>query len=137
MSDSELADLNACLVVEDSDAGYPCRVSLKDACAGEALLLINHVSQAAASPYNAKHAIFVREGAMQARPAPREVPQAIRDRLMSVRAFDASGMMVGADVTEGRELGAMLDAMFTDPDVREIHLHNARPGCFAARVTRV
>lgn len=36
----------------------------------------------------------------------------------------------------GQELGEAISRMFEDRSVDYLHLHNARPGCFAARVTR-
>lgn len=134
LSDDDLAARG--IVRQVAGAGAPCRVSLDDARPGETVLLLNHEHQPAATPYRASHAIFVREGATQAHPAPGEVPEAIRRRLLSVRAFDAAGMMVNADVTEGRDASAVIDAMLADPDVAYLHLHNARQGCYAARVDR-
>lgn len=117
--------------------GYPCRVSLQDAAVGETVLLMNYEHQPAPTPYRAAHAIFVREQAVQARPGPGEVPEAIARRLLSVRAFDAGHMLVTADVIEGRDLKRQLDAMLATPDVAYIHLHHAKQGCYAARVERV
>ncbi len=49
--------------------GEPCRVSLAEAVPGEALVLVNHCHQPADTPYHGRHAIWVREGAVEARPA--------------------------------------------------------------------
>lgn len=136
MSDDDLATRNARRVVADADRGFPCRVSLEDARAGETLVLVNHASQTGASPYRAQHAVFVREGAAEAKPEPGEVPPVIRTRLMSLRAFDKDAMMIDADVCAGETVGERLDQLFARAEVREVHLHNAGPGCFAARVTR-
>ena len=116
--------------------GTPCRVSLEDARVGETVLLVNHCHLPTDSPYRASHAIYVREGVAQARPGAGEVPAAISTRLISVRLFDAGDMMVGADVVEGAALDGVLAAALSDPAVRYVHLHYARPGCFAALATR-
>jgi hypothetical protein len=38
----------------------------------------------------------------------REVPAAPRSRLLSVRAFDGAGMLIDADVAEGRSLESVI-----------------------------
>jgi hypothetical protein len=78
----------------------------------------------------------VRERATEAMLEISEVPEVIRLRLLSVRAFDALGMMLDADVTEGREVAPVIERLLGDPAVAYLHLHNAKAGCFAARVDR-
>lgn len=119
--------------VEESP-GYPCRVSLRDAEVGESVLLLNHVHHDVASPYRASHAIFVIEGAQQAHPAANEVPLVLASRLLSVRAFDEAGDMISADVCEGAVLADCIARLGALEGVTELHVHNARPGCYAARV---
>jgi hypothetical protein len=136
-ADRALAAQNIVRVTATETPGFPCRVSLVDAEAGEKLLLLNYEHQAAATPYRASHAIFVREGAVEARPGVGEVPEVLRRRLLSVRAFDAAGMMVDADVTEGVALAPVIARLFGRDDVAYLHLHNAKPGCYAARVERI
>ena len=60
----------------------------------------------------------------------------IRIRLLSVRAFDADGMMVDADIVEGTEVQPMIERMLSLADVDFLHIHNAARGCFIARVDR-
>jgi hypothetical protein len=136
-SEQELAARNIVRTIADRKPGFPCRVSLRDAEPGERLLLLNYEHQPAGSPYRASHAIYVREGATEAHPGPDEVPEVIRSRLLSVRAFDAQGMMLDADVVQGSDVAAAIERMFADRRVSYLHLHNAKPGCYAARVDRV
>ncbi|WBH17804.1 DUF1203 domain-containing protein [Sphingomonas radiodurans] len=117
--------------------GAPCRVSLIDAKPGERLLLINHVHQPAATPYRASHAIFVREQAIEARPAPGEIPPALAMRLLSLRAFDAKGNILDAGVVEGADAASTIDALLNLPGAAYLHAHYARFGCYAARVDRI
>lgn len=116
--------------------GYPCRISLEDAAIGETVLLLNYEHLPVASPYRSAHAIFVREGATRAIIPPNEIPEMIRIRLLSVRAFDADGMMVDADIVEGTEVQPMIERMLSLADVDFLHIHNAARGCFIARVDR-
>ena len=121
-------------MIVDNKPGYPCRVSLQDADIGETVLLMNYEHQPALSPYRSSHAIFVREWAGQAKPGRNEVPEMLRHRMISVRAFDSSGMMVDADIVDGRQLESMIDRMLAIESVSYLHLHNAKRGCYAARV---
>lgn len=116
--------------------GYPCRVSLADAEVGETVVLFNYEHLPEKTAYRSAHAIYVRENAQQARPAPDEIPEVLSSRLLSVRCFGNDHFMIQADVVEGARLGPMLDEMFQNEAVSYIHLHNAKQGCFAAKVTR-
>jgi hypothetical protein len=136
MSDEELHALDARRMTVTARPGSPCRVSLADAEVGETVVLVHYEHHTAASPYRSGHAIFVREGVEQARPAVNEVPEVLRSRLISLRRFDEEGMMIAADVLRGEDLSAALYAAFDDARTSYVHLHNAKPGCFAARVTR-
>jgi hypothetical protein len=90
----------------------------------------------ASSPYRSSHAVFVREGATIAYDAIDEIPEVLRRRLLSVRAFDRDAMMVAADVIDGSALREWIASTFDNVAVDFIDLHNAKPGCFAARVRR-
>ncbi|MDH3431714.1 MAG: DUF1203 domain-containing protein, partial [Gammaproteobacteria bacterium] len=79
---------------------------------------------------------FVREYAIQATPGRNEVPQMFRHRLLSVRAFDAAGMMLDADVVAGESLESLIVRLLANESADYLHVHNARPGCYAARVAR-
>ncbi|MBO6638613.1 MAG: DUF1203 domain-containing protein [Roseitalea sp.] len=136
MNDAELSARRACWRTADAEPGYPCRVSLEDAKAGERLLLANFEHLGEQSPFRASHAVFVRPGAKRARPEPDTIPDAIRRRLISVRGFDADWMMLAADMVDGDDLAATINAMFANTDIAELHLHAAKPGCYLARVTR-
>jgi hypothetical protein len=136
MSDAELAERNAVRRIIDEHPGAPCRVSLADVPAGETVILVNHQHQPGESPYQSSHAIYVREGAQQARLGVNEVPEMIRARLMSVRGFDAGHMMIEADVVQGDDVAETLSAFFENERVAYVHLHIAKPGCFAASVNR-
>jgi len=136
LSAQELAEVQATRMIADAKPGYPCRVSLADAEVGETVILVNYEHQPADSPYRSTHAIFIREHAQQAFPEREEVPEVLQTRLISIRAFDENHYMVNAQVVDGSHLHDAITAMFRDPGVAYLHLHNAKPGCFAAQVTR-
>jgi len=120
----------------DSQPGYPCRVSLKDIAIGETALLMNYEHLSALSPYRSSHAIFVHEGASRAIIDKNQIPEMLRIRLLSVRAFDAKGMMIDADLVDGHQLEPTIEHMLSMNSVDFLHLHNAKRGCFLARVDR-
>jgi hypothetical protein len=136
LSNAELAVHAAVRVTADRCPGFPCRVSLRDAKVGEFLMLVNYEHLTGSTPYRSRHAIFVRENASEARLEIDEIPEMLLIRLLSLRAFDAAGMMVDADVMEGRGLASAINHMLRSPRVKCLHVHNAKQGCFAARVIR-
>jgi Protein of unknown function (DUF1203) len=117
--------------------GYPDRIELRDAEPGESLLLLNYVHQPADTPYRAAHAIFVREGARQAYDRVDEVPQMLRERPISLRAFDDKHLMVDADLVDGGQLESLIFRFFDNANVSYLQAHLAQRGCYAARVERV
>lgn len=133
---AELATRHAVRLRADSQPGYPCRISLTDAEVGQPVLLINYEHLAVDSPYRSSHAIYIRadEKTCDVIDA---VPAMLQVRLLSLRAFDAAGMMTGADVVDGPELEAAIEKLFRDPRARYLHVHFAKPGCYAARIDRV
>jgi hypothetical protein len=136
LSAEALAQRRAVRRVVTEKPGLPCRVSLADAEVGEEVILVHYEHQPAESPFRASHAIFVRLHAEEARPAIDEVPQALRSRVLSLRAFDAAGMMVDADLADGGALEPIVERMFANSEVAYLHAHYAKPGCYAARIDR-
>lgn len=137
LTDAELRAAGVQRVVADAAPGFPDRIEMRDAEVGEKLLLLNHVCQSANTPYRASHAIFIREGAFETYDRVGEVPDVMRRRLLSLRAYDASGQMLDADVVEGHACEALIQRLFADPQVAYIHAHNAKRGCYAGRIDRL
>ena len=137
LSDAELTVRGMRRYVVDQQSGFPDRIELVDAAPGETVLLLNHVCQPAITPYRASHAIFVREGATQAYDAVNQVPESIRRRLLSLRAYAADGMMLDAEVVDGSAVESVIAQLFGNAQVSYLHVHNARRGCYAARIDRV
>ena len=135
LGDDELAARGMRRMIADAKPGFPCRVSLEDAELGERLLLTNFERQPAHSPYRAAGPIFVRENAGVAYDGT-AVPPVLRPRLLSLRAYDADGMMAAADVSPGDEVEAALARLFMRADSAYVHIHNAKRGCYACRVER-
>ena len=136
LTDAELVTHRATRYVADTKPGFPCRVSLEDAEPGETVILAPYTHQNAATAYRASGPIFVREGAMRRFNAMDVVPEQLATRLLSLRAYDDAGMMIDADVVEGRALEHHIERMFGDANAAYIHAHFARRGCYAARIDR-
>lgn len=122
--------------IADKKPGFPCRVSLQDADPGERLILLTFQHQPADSPYRAAGPIFVREAAHDASIAQSTVPDLLRTRLLSLRAYDRDDLLIEADVTEGHALETLVSRLLSDDRVQYLHVHFARPGCYACRIDR-
>jgi hypothetical protein len=134
LSDAELESRGMRRMTVTTKPSFPCRVSLLDREIGETVILFNHVSHDVANPYRASHAIFVAD-------APQgeyvdEVPPVFEPRILSLRAFDADGMMADALITQPGEADSGIRKLFDNPDIAYIHAHNAARGCFSARIDR-
>jgi hypothetical protein len=137
LSEGALARLGVRRCVADAKPGFPDRVELRDAEPGETLLLLNHVHQPADTAYRASHAIFVREGAEASADLVDTIPEVMRVRPISLRAFDAAGEMVDADLVDGSALEPLIERFLANPAVDYLHAHYAKRGCYAARIERV
>jgi hypothetical protein len=136
LSDDELEKRRAKRYVAGSPPGFPCRVSLQDAEEGDEVILTNFIHLPSESPYRSTHAIYIRRAATTAASYSDSLPEMLRSRLLSVRAFDAKDMLVGADVIEGDRVEEMIGRFFEDPVVQFLHVHFAKPGCYACRIDR-
>lgn len=135
LDDAGLAAINARRVIATADRGFPCRISLDDARAGEELILLHHLSHDVDTPYRSAYAIYVRRGVDAAtyRDTP---PPVFAGRPLALRAFDAAGMLQTARLAGPGEADGAIRALFADPAISYIDAHNAAHGCFAARVER-
>jgi len=136
LSDAELEIRGVRRCTADACPGFPDRVELRDVRPGERLLLLNYTHQPAATPYRASHAIFVLEGAQRAYDRVGEIPEPLRVRPISLRAFDAAHDMVDADLADGRGLEVAIARLLDDPRVAYLQAHYAKRGCYAARIER-
>ena len=136
LTDTELANRGAVRMTVTEKPSFPCRVSLTDREIGETVLLVNHVSHDVANRYRASHAIFVTESEDAAGEYVDEVPPVFGPRVLSLRGFDADGMMAAAILTQPGEADAGICSLFDNPAIETIHAHNATRGCFAAKIER-
>jgi hypothetical protein len=135
-SDNELARSNALRVVAGSKPGFPCRITLKDAEAGEPLILFNFVSHDVETPFRTAYAIYVRETAREAAIYEDRIPPLFERRILGLRGFDSDGMLCKALLALPGEADQRIREMFADPGVATVHAHNAAHGCFLACIER-
>jgi hypothetical protein len=137
LAPDELAARGVRRVTATTKPGFPCRVSLVDAEPGDELLLLPFEHQPQNSPYRASGPIYVRAGARRWVLDVGEIPDYVRLRQISLRAYDGEHMIVAAEVCAGDAVGAELERQFADPRVSYVHLHNAKRGCFSCLAERV
>jgi hypothetical protein len=136
LSEEALARLGVERHIADSKPGFPDRIEVRDAEPGESLLLLNFTHQPGDTPYRASHAIFVREGADLACDSVGEIPEPLRTRPISLRAFGADHRMIDADLVDGPNLEGLVERFLANPAIDYLHAHYARRGCYAARIER-
>lgn len=138
LTEAALSARGATRLSADQADAYPCRVGLRRVEAGEDLLLVHHVHQpVATSPYRASGPIFVgRESRERAR-VEGELPPMLRDRMLSLRAYDSRAFIVDAEVGEGAGALAIVRRFLANPEVEAVHAHFARRGCYAALIQRL
>lgn len=136
MNDDELDRNNARRVVAGADKGWPCRVTLEDATAGESLILLHHVSHDVATPYRSAYAIYVREAGREPADFVDQTPPVFEGRPMAFRAFDEAGMLLNAALALPGQADARIRELLDDERIAYIHAHNAAHGCFSARIDR-
>jgi len=115
---------------------FPCRIALRDCDLGDEVILLNHVSHDGNNPYRASHAIFVSRSATEAADYVDTIPPALDRRILSLRTFDARGMMIEAALAQPGEADLAIRRLLADPAAAHIDAHNAIRGCFAARIDR-
>lgn len=124
-------------VVADAPNAYPCRRCLRDAAAGEELVLFPYDPFLGESPYRQQGPIFVHVDDCESDAADlASAPEQLLRRQLSLRGFDVDHQQVATAVVEGAEVEAALRRIFERAQVEYVHVHNAGPGCFAVRVER-
>jgi len=136
LNEQELEKHNAKWITADTNPGYPCRVSLLEAKVSERVLAVPFCHHDVDSPYRASGPIFVRENAEMAEPEVNEIPEILRERLLSVRAYNSQQIMIHAEILQGAELETRIRRQLLNSEIEYLHIHNANPGCFNCSVHR-
>jgi hypothetical protein len=118
-----------------ADGGEPLRCCLRNAVAGEDLILFGFEPKLPASPYREIGPVFAHAHACD---GPRDgYPAEWLGKAQVLRAYDRRGWIHPATcVHDGSDPATAIDAVLADPDVVLIHSRNVAYGCYMFAVTR-
>ena len=111
--------------------GAPCRHCLRDAGPGEALLLGSYLMPRPKGIYWAPSPIFVHAEPCAQFGTINEVAPIVRNRLVSVRAYDANDQCIYdlGHAGDGNGIDTPLLRALDDARTAFVNIHTAKPGC--------
>ena len=65
-----------------------------------------------------------------------DIPLMLNHRFLSLRIYEAGGMMIDARTVEGNILKKEIQDIFSNKNAAYIQVHNAGPGCFNCQINR-
>jgi hypothetical protein len=111
--------------------GEPLRCCLRDAAAGEELILFGYEPPLPPSPYREVGAVFAHAGPCAGPDPASAYPQAWRGRRQVLRAYDERGWIHPATrVHDGSDPEGAIAAVLAEPGVVEVHSRNVAYGCY-------
>lgn len=118
--------------------GAPCRQCLHDAEIGEEMLLLSWHLPRPLGIYWTPSPIFLHAQPCAAFGQSDAIAPIVRNRLVSVRAYDRDGMCLYdlGDVSEGTVVDGLLSRALDDERTDFVNIHTARPGCLLCQVER-
>ncbi|MEI7712140.1 MAG: DUF1203 domain-containing protein [Rhodospirillales bacterium] len=119
--------------------GAPCRQCLRDAEIGEDMLLLSWHLPRPLGIYWTPSPIFLHAQSCAPFAVADTVAPIVRNRLVSVRAYDRDGMCLYelGDVEEGAVVDGLLTRALADRRTDFVNIHTARPGCLRCQVERL
>ncbi len=137
--ESGLDDAGNRLVRQFAGHSSPCRHCLTDARPGEAVLLGSYHFGRPNGIYWTPSPVFVHQERCAPFASANFIPEIVRRRLVSVRAYDADDLCLYdlGEVGEGSAVEAPIDRALIDRRTDCVNIHTARPGCFLCRVERL
>jgi len=120
-----------------ADGDSPLRCCLRDAEAGEELILFGYEPPLPTSPYRELGAVFAHAEACAGPGDPTRYPAAWLGRPQVLRAYDERGWIHDATTRhDGRDPEAVIAAVLAAPGVVQIHSRNIDYGCYMFTITR-
>ena len=116
----------------------PCRYCLAESEVGALMLLGSYHFGRPHGVYWTPSPIFLHADPCGSFPQANAVPEIVRHRLVSVRAYDTDDMCIYelGDVCDGAKVEGLLERALSDRRTDFVNIHTARPGCFLCRVER-
>ena len=128
---------NAVTTVANEDAGgTPLRCCLREAGLGEKVALIAHQPAQIGGPYMELGPVWIHADHCEGYRTPDAYPEGFRHRQLLFRAYDAQGRQVGNQIAEGAVAEAIIDELFSMPEVASLHARNVLAGCYMFSVER-
>jgi len=125
----EAGNLLEVRVLEDS--GAPLRCCLREARAGERVLLIAYTPPGTAGAYAERGPVFVHAERCEGYPTPAQYPPGLAHRQQVVRAYDRQGRIAdGVLVADGQQAQGVIAELLARPEVELVHLRNVGYGCY-------
>jgi hypothetical protein len=119
-----------------AEGGEPLRCCLRNARAGEALLLFGYEPPIGKSPYREIGAVFAHAERCDGRAASGEYPPDWRRKPQVLRSYDQRGFIHDAVVHQGTDAESEIARLLQDPAAVQLHSRNVAYGCFMFVVTR-
>jgi hypothetical protein len=119
--------------------GAPCRHCLRDAQPGDELLLGSYRMPRPEGIYWTPSPIFVHAGPCERFARINEIAPIVRNRLVSVRAYDREDQCLYdlGHAGDGDAIDDKLVRALDDPRTAFVSIHTAKPGCMLCQVERV
>jgi Protein of unknown function (DUF1203) len=120
-----------------ADSGEPLRCCLRNASAGEALLLFGYQPPLPSGPYREVGPVYAHAERCPGYGEPHAYPAVWCGRPQVLRAYDARGWIHEATrVHDGQAPESVIAQMLAVPEVVEIHSRNVAYGCYMFRIAR-
>ena len=118
--------------------GLPCRRCLNETAGGEDVLLGSYSLLRPGGVYWTPSPIFVHTGQCRRYDAVDHIPDIVRRRLVSLRAYGEDDMVLYdlGVISDGRAIDAPLQHILADARCSYVNIHTAKPGCMLCRVER-
>lgn len=111
--------------------GEPLRCCLRDARAGEDLILFGYSPPLPASPYREKGAVYAHRNACSGPERQHDYPADWHGRAQVLRAYDERGWIHEASrIHDGIDSAGEIARVLAEPGVVEVHSRNVVHGCF-------
>lgn len=125
------------LVSVCADGGEPLRCCLRDARAGEDIMLFGYAPPLPPSPYRETGAVYAHRSECRGPAQVDAYPEDWRDRPQLLRAYDRRGWIHDASRThDGRDPAGEITRVLAEPGVVEVHSRNIVHGCLMFVATR-
>src|SRR5580658_3115361 len=122
---------NQLAVQVHAEGGAPLRCCLREARAGERLLLIAYTPPGTAGAYAERGPVFIHAGHCDGYPTPQKYPPGLIGRPQVVRAYDRQGRIAdGVLVGDGHQAQGVIAELLARPEVALVHLRNVGYGCY-------